>query len=371
MQENLTIVHVDCGKTWGGGQAQVFMLLEGLRKIGHRNILVCREDCPLAKRASEAGVASVAKARFGTLTMPRVVRILDKVTRDEGAHVLHLHDSRAHSIGALFAAQTPERPPIVVSRRVAFDGRPTILSKWKYRHGADHYIAISNASARTVLAHGVTEDCITVVPSCYASEPDMRLKGTNLLKAQLHLPDQMRVIAAIGGLSRIKGHEILLQAYAKIAETHNDSVLVLAGDGPEGEKLRAQIEQLSLSKRVFLLGFVKDLTPVYSDTDLFVLPSFFEGLNTSLLQAMAWGIPCVATNVGGVPEAITDGVEGVLVPPGDADALARAIAGVWSNISTTTEMAQAARQKAVAHFSKQQMVRGTESVYRDVLSKAY
>lgn len=369
MQKKLTIVHVDCGKTWGGGQAQVFMLLEGLRKSGHRNILVCREQCPLAKRASEAGIASVAKARFGTLTMPRVVRILQKVCHDEKADMLHLHDSRAHSIGALFAAQTPERPPIVVSRRVAFDGKPQMLSKWKYRHGADHYIAISNAAARTVVAHGVGDDRITVVPSCYANEPNLSLKGSNALKSQIQLPKQTRIIAAIGGLTRIKGHEVLVNAFASIATAHPDCALVFAGEGQEGEPLRAQVKTLGLEERVFFLGFVTDLVPVYADTDLFVLPSFFEGLNTSLLQAMAWSIPCVATNVGGVPEAITDGVEGILVAPGNADALAHAMTDILSDTARANDLAQAGRQKAVARFSKEQMVRGTESVYLQVLNK--
>lgn len=369
MKDKLTIVHVDCGREWGGGQAQVYMLLDGLRAAGNRNILLCRSGCPLGQRASEEGIASVAKATFGTVTMPRVVGILQRVLEVEQPDLLHLHDSRAHSIGALFAARVPDRPKIIVSRRVAFRSQPGTFSKWKYRHGADRYIAISQAAAETILLHGISKDKISVIPSCYAVEPDMRRKGTGNFKSGLGLPPDTFLIGTIGSLSRIKGHGILIDALTGLLKDHPEIALVIAGDGPQKGSLKKRIKELNLESRVHLLGFIEDLTPVYSDLDMFVIPSLAEGLNTSLLQAMAWEIPCVASDVGGVPEAIENQQEGLLVPPDDVEALQSAMRQLLQQPQWADTLAQAAREKATARFSKSHMVNGTEGVYRAVLEE--
>ena len=369
MERGVLVVHLDCGRTWGGGQAQVLMLLEGLHSQKHRNILLCRSGCPLARKASAAGAASVAKVTFGVITMPTVVSALRRVCETEQVDIIHLHDSRSHSIAALFVAGVEARPKIVVSRRVAFGGHPSSFSRWKYRHGADHYIAISRAAADSVIAHGVSEDKISIVPSCYPNEPDFTRKNSCQLREQIGVDRKTRVIGTIGGLTKIKGQRVLLDAFRTVLEDHPDTVLVIAGEGPERDALTERIQDLGIEDKVFLLGFVEDLSVFYEDVGVFVLPSFSEGLNTSILQAMAWEIPCVASDVGGVPDAIEPEREGLLVPPGDPEALSGAIARLLSDSDLSDRLARSAGKKAVSQFSKERMVLGTESVYQDLLKE--
>jgi len=369
MDNPLTIVHLDCGRTWGGGQAQVFMLIDGLRVAGHRNILICREGSPLARRASKEGIASVARANFGVITMPKVVGILRRVCETENADILHLHDSRSHSIGALYAISTPERPATVVSRRVAFARKDNAFSRWKYRHGVDRYVAISEAAAETITAHGVARDKIDVVPSCYAEEPDFARKGSGELREGLKIDNEANLIGSVGGLTEVKGHIFLLRALRQVLQEREDCYLVLAGDGTQKEFLQDTADELGIASRVFFLGFLTDLAPVYADLDLFVLPSLVEGLNSSLLQAMAWGIPCVASNVGGVPEAVADGKEGLLVPPREPDLIARAILRILSDSTLSQSMGVSGREKAKRVFSREAMVSQTEDIYGELVKK--
>ncbi len=143
---------------------------------------------------------------------------------------------------------------------------------------------------------------------------------------------ETRVVLSVGRLSKEKGHATLIRAMAELPPMSSDQVrLIIVGDGPERAPLISHCARLDLSGIVRFVGYRRDVAPYYAIADVFVLPSFSEGSPNVLLEAMDGGVPIVATAVGGIPEMIHDREQGLLVPAGDAPAIARAIAALLND----------------------------------------
>ena len=163
-----------------------------------------------------------------------------------------------------------------------------------------------------------------------------------------------------------KGHMYLLEAAALVP----DALFVLAGDGPERDRLEAFARRLGIEGRVRFLGHRRDIPQLLASCDLFVLPSLYEGLPVTVLEAMAAGKPVVATDIGGTDEAVMHGATGLLVPPGSPVDLATAIRTLLSDQRLAARLAEAGRAWAVQEFSSASMVRGVTRVYDELIPTA-
>jgi glycosyltransferase involved in cell wall biosynthesis len=174
-------------------------------------------------------------------------------------------------------------------------------------------------------------------------------------------------VGCVATLKRVKGHRVLLNATKRLIDDGLAVELILVGEGELKDALIREAGRLGIRDRVEFSGNVDDVPSVLSTFDLFVLPSLEEGLPMSILEAMAAGVPVVATRVGGIPELIKNGKEGVLVEPGDAEELASAIENVLSSPELARSMAEEARRKTNREFSVERMVREYESLYQEAL----
>ncbi len=183
---------------------------------------------------------------------------------------------------------------------------------------------------------------------------------------------QRFVIGTVGRLDPIKDQLGLIDAFARLRQRAGPDDerlrLVIVGAGPQGEALAQRVASLGLQDVVWLSGARSDVPALFSRFDVFALPSLNEGISNTILEAMASGLPVVATAVGGNPELVQDGRTGALVPPADADALARALGQYADDAERLTEHAQAARALAQERFSMQAMVNGYMRVYDQLLN---
>jgi glycosyltransferase involved in cell wall biosynthesis len=173
------------------------------------------------------------------------------------------------------------------------------------------------------------------------------------------------VVLTVARLDEQKGHCYLLEAAAQVPEAQ----FVLAGDGPLRASLEAQARSLGVEDRVKFLGYRSDIADLLADCDVFVLPSLYEGLPLSILEAMSAGKPVIATHIGGTDEAVIAGETGLLVPPADSAALAAAIRSLLTDRPLAQRLATAGRARVAQEFSAAKMVQQVIAVYDELLAK--
>ena len=188
------------------------------------------------------------------------------------------------------------------------------------------------------------------------------------VRQELGLTDRDRLLVAVGNLYPVKGHRHLLDAVALLAPTHPHVHIAISGRGDLADQLTARAQGLGLVGRMHLLGLRSDIGAILGAADMFVLPSLSEGLPLALLEAMFAGCPIIASDVGEVAATLGRGDGGIVVPPGDAAALASAIDSLLANPARARELGRRAMQRAQADYHVSQMVHRYVDVYRQSLS---
>ena len=360
----LRVLHVETGRHRYGGARQVELLLTGLAERGLDNALVCEEASAIAEAAAELPVRVHALRRAAG---PGLALHVWRLVRRERPDVVHIHSRRgADDFGALGARLAGAR--VVLSRRV--DNRqPRWLVFFKHRL-YDRVIAISKAIRRVLLADGVPRAKIACVRSAHAPPAEPASAPGAGLRAGHGIPADAPVIAMAAQMIARKGHRDLLDAMPAIRAAHPRAVAVLLGRGPLEDELRARVAAEGLDDAVAFAGFRADLSSLWSEIDLLVHPAHREGLGVALLEAAAAGVPIVAARAGGVPEVVLDGVNGRLVPPGDAAALAAAVNELIADPQPRRVLGETGRRVVAERFSVERMVAGNLRVYRAIAASS-
>jgi sugar transferase (PEP-CTERM/EpsH1 system associated) len=241
--------------------------------------------------------------------------------------------------------------------------------EWMLSPLVSSFVTVSEDLSRwLVTTVGVSADKVVCIPNgvdtTAFSEPTYdSVTGQRSRRLGLGLQPQSIVVGTVGRLDPVKDHLTLLEAFARLSDPVRNLELVIAGEGPLRVTLERRIEKLELTGRVHLLGHRNDVPAVLREIDLFVLPSLAEGMSNTVLEAMATGLPVVATRTGGTPELVVHGVTGTLVPVGDAAALAAALE-VYRREPHLRELhGKAGRQRAVEDFSVDRMVCAYRNLY--------
>ncbi len=357
----MRVIHVDSARTWRGGQNQVLLTAQGMRALGHEvTVAACRGGV-LESRARAAGLDVCPLAFHGDLS-PASAAGLVRLIRDFGPDIVHAHD--AHALGsALLATRIARRGTLVAARRVDFRLRGC-LSRFKYRQ-ARRILAASRAIAGVLERDGFGPECVRVVYEGVADrEPPPG--GAEALR-DLGIPEGAPVVGNVAALTDHKDHATLIEAAARVVARRGDVRFVIAGEGECRPALERRLRETGLADRVLLLGFRDDIDALLPAFALFCLSSHMEGLGTSLLDAMARGLAIVATNAGGIPEAVEHGVSGLIVPARDPARLAGALIELLEDPSRRAAMGAAGRSLFERRFSADRMVENTLRIYGELV----
>jgi len=352
-----TILHIDSAKTWRGGQQQVFYLAQ--RLTDYDNIIACPPQSPLAERAKAIGLKVFPVQMHGEWDLLAVCK-LKKIIRKNSIDIVHLHSSHAHALG-LLAAKSSGNCKVVLSRRVNFPIKKNILSRAKYAN-VDRIIAISERVRQVLVADGLPKEKIDVVYSGVDIKRFQNVEADYLI-SELALNRDKLIIGNIAALTWDKDHRTLIEAARIVVDEFPEVIFLIAGEGPLRREIEILIKKFNLEEKVKLFGFRQDIPEILSILHLFVLSSSWEGLGTSLLDAFASRVPVVATNIGGIPEVVRDGVNGILVPPGNPDALAGAVISLLKNRDLAGRMAKEGFRLVKEKFSIERMVEETRKIY--------
>ena len=356
----MKVLHVDSARGWRGGQNQVWLSALGMTARGHDVAVACQAGGVLAERARAAGLA-VREMRFRGDLWPAAALALASALRETRPDVVHLHDPHAVSAG-LLARRLAGRSTLVATRRVDFALRG-FLSRRKYR-ACDRVIAVSEAIAGVLRRGGLPTGRVRVV---YEGVPDRPAQtgGREALR-ELGIPEDAPVVGNVAALTGHKDQATLLAAAARVGVRMPDARFVIVGEGELRGRLEALSRELGLGQRCVFAGFRADLDRLIPAFTVFCLSSHMEGLGTSLLDAMAFGVPVVATAAGGIPEAVTDGITGRLVPPRDPDALAAALVEALEDRKRRDAWGRAGRRRFEERFTADRMVEATLGVYAEL-----
>jgi glycosyltransferase involved in cell wall biosynthesis len=353
----LRVLMVDSERTWRGGQGQVALLMRGLVEAGQEVTLAAPERGALFERSNTLAITRVPWR--GTSSLPSIVE-LRTIIGHGNFDIVHSHSSRAH--GAVAAVRALTRAWHVVSRRVDFAVGRGPWGRWKYHHGADAYIAISQGVREVLVRGGVAPGMITVVESGIDLEKFNRVRDPEYLRTEFGLEPGVPVLVNVAALAPHKAQSVLLASLGQLRSTREFRCFIV-GEGELRGELEAQCRSLSLADRVTFTGFRNDALEFIRLADIFVMSSRLEGLGTSIMDAQALGAPVVATRTGGIPEIVEDGVTGLLAPPDDAPALARALERMLDDAALRERCRTRAQAQSV-RYDYHRTVYKTLDVYR-------
>jgi glycosyltransferase involved in cell wall biosynthesis len=355
---------------FGGAETALLSLIRGLNRDRWSPSLIFHQSSgvePLVEGAAEASceLIPVPVMPEGLAGARRAVKFTRLLSRRR-PQVFHAHLAWPLACKFGLAAAVAARVPAVVAtyqlvppfrlRRRAWVQQRVLGSR------LGRMIAVSRDTAsRLEILFGWPAEKITVVYNGVPT-PHRQLPKNSELRRQL-LGDQQAVVLVPARLDPLKGHEFLFEA----AHERAGIQVVVAGEGPERERLRTLAEQLGISDRVTFLGYREDVPDLLACADVVVLPSLAEGLPLVVLETMAVGTPLVATAIGGTNEAVLDEVTGILVPPRDAAALAEAIERVLTDPAEARRRTEAASARLASEFTTDRMVAKVESVYDALL----
>lgn len=371
-----TICHVAMGDLWAGAEVQLVTLMR---------YLICHEECTVivvlfneGRLASElrtmgVSVRVISESRYGLIGL--VIRLAG-VFRQVHPQIVHTHKYKDNIVAILAARLTGGAPivrmvhglpePFVGLKGVKMSCYVT-LDRALSRVWARRLVAVSSSIATFLRDKFVVDRIICIHNGVDLERLRIIEEKGREIKSFLKIEANETVVGTVGRLSSVKAQDRLLRAAQQLILAGYKVRVLLVGEGPMEQSLKALTKHLALDRVVVFTGHQEQVIDYLSAMDVFVLPSLSEGIPMALLEALALERPVVATRVGGIPEVIEDGVNGLLVDPGDTSLLARSIRELIEDRSRAIGLGKAGRVRIEEEFSANLMADRMMDMYRSVL----
>lgn len=360
----------------GGTEGQARALAAGLVRLGHRVtvLTLARSDAPSAevvdgirveRRLTGHGRGAVFGLTYGASLLTNLRRLLP------GHGVLHAHHLYLEALAAAWAGRRHGRAVLAKAACAGVDGDLSRLRRTRLGwtlpvlRGVDRVVAVSRQVREELIGHGFSPARIADIPN--GVDTERFSPPADPARATGGFGVGAEGVGYLGRLDVQKGVETMLAAWARVVRRRPAAELLVAGDGPLRDALAGQARVLGIAAQVRWLGPCAAPERFLQACRLFLLPSRAEGLSNALLEAMATGLPCVASRIGGNTDLIEDGRTGLLVPPGDAGALADGVLAILEDPERGRRVGAAARAVAVERFGMASVVRRYAELYRSLL----
>ena len=358
-----TILHTESSLGWGGQERRILAEAEAMQRRGHRLLLAGDPRGELYRRAQGRGFRVSPLVCGGLRNFGAWLR-LRRLLREQKVDILNTHSSLDSWIGALAWRSLRRRPHLVRTRHLSTRVHDNLPTRWLYR--APEAIITTGEITRDFLNRhlGVPEHRLFSIPTGVSLQEFTPREKSRELLAQLQIPAEAFVFGTVAVLRSWKGHLYLLEALREIVRGGEPAFLLVVGEGPYRVVIEEKIRELGLESWVRLVGYQDEVAPWFALMDTVVLASYAnEGVPQALLQAMAMAKALVGAAVGGIPEVVIEDETGLLVPPRDAAALARAVRLLMEDAGHRREMGRRGREFVASRFALEQIAAEVEAVY--------
>jgi glycosyltransferase involved in cell wall biosynthesis len=358
-----SLLFIDTERVWRGGQNQLLTLIKGLHRRGHTIHLICQPQTLLEARALELGILvhpMAIRSEVGLMAFFRLISALRKIR----PQILAFNTPKAIITGTLASRFAPVGARIIF-RRVNFPLRKSFLTRFKYTWGIDCIVAISESIRVQLKISGIPASKIRTIYE--GIDLSLYPKYADGKKLRAGMP---MVVGTIAHLSSEKGIQYLIEAASLIPGVHRRLRFVVVGEGDCLQELEALVQEKGLKDVFQFVGFHSNTSRYIKTFDIFTLPSLSEGLSSSILEAMATSLPIVATEVGGIPELVKHGDNGLLVAPADPVLLARAIQQLADDPEQCRRMGLKGRERVEEYFTLERKIAETEQLCSLLLNES-
>jgi len=386
-QHPIKVVRIIARMNIGGPALHVTFLTAGLEPKGFKTVLVSGVENPgegsLKDWARTRGVEPivipeiVGEASFRFRDVKAILKAYHLI-RKERPLIVHTHTAKAGFVGRI-AARLAGVPLVVHTYHGhVLQGYYSPLKTWLLRRMeqalalfTDRLVAVSERIRQDLVNYGVApRGKIVVIPLGLELEQFRELEGyRGKLREELGIGEKAPLIGIVGRLAPIKNHRLFLETAALVSAEIPQARFIVVGDGLLRPELERYAAQLGLNGRLFFLGWRRDLPHIYADLDALVVSSKNEGTPVSAIEAMASGLPVVATKVGGLPDLIEDGKTGILVEPGSAEAMAQALVELLRNPRMAEQIGRLAQARVLERYTTQRLLQDVEDLYLELLSQ--
>lgn len=361
--------------TTGGGPDKTVLLIGELANPEKFNIVLMYmrnkddENFQVANWAREKGLTIhevLERGKFDVDNLRQIHRLIQEYRID----ILHARDYKTCFFGYLLSKINRRMKLIFTAHGWIVDSTKMKFYTWLNLYSLKRYhkiIAVSKATKQIMLDSGIKGDKIAVLHNAIDVEMWKRENVTSTVRQELHIPETSKIVGIIGRLRYEKDIPTTLKVAQKVIQERSDTYFLVVGDGPDRVEAEHQVQQMGLTENILFLGFRKDAMNIYAALDIFASTSLTEGTPNTVLEALAMEVPVVHTAVGGVPELIEDGVDGILCKVGDVHGIAQVILSILNNDEKAEHLRQQGRRSVCTKFSLTQRLKTLETLYEEVM----
>lgn len=367
-KRKLTILHTEASKGWGGQEIRIFQESIRFTELGYRVLIACQEGSEIAEKAKKAGLP-VHTVHMKYPVDPAAIGKFLRLIKIEKVDIIHTHSSKDSWLAG--TAGRISGTPVVRSRHLTTPVKQSWLATLVYRYLCDIIITSGmHIKEALITRNRLNSEKIVSIPAGVDIERyDINIRGDRI-RAEFGLKDSYPIVGIVAILRHWKGHRFLLEAVSRVVSVFPDAKFLIIGNGPQWNNLHQKIQDMGTEKHVIMTGFRDDIPEIMAALDIFILPSVASEATSQVIpQALAMGKPVIATNTGGLPEIIEDGVTGLLISPKNHDAIADAIVRMAEHKEEAEKMAARGRDKILKNYTFQRMIERTAEVYRHLLGE--